>query len=267
MMQRSRQFSEADLSTFEPGEESTRAFKLLQPPSFSGQSRLGQMTDNESPDVPAKTVTATGSDPSLNFGDVTTFSPAEESTRAVNKLFSLPSVKLRPQVPAERPISPLASASEAAPSAAEAEVDVTRPGSALSDAPPVQTTEAEMEVTGPPEAEAAPVITPTSSQPQPQWKTGVSRLLNEGEESPPKRMRMEEEEDVVNVHKENVPFVETFPRDANEGNNISKLSVRSHLRDPNEEDGKISNEEEQNQLEMTKDAPNSSSVSTSITLL
>ena len=263
MMQRSRQFSEADLSTFEPGEESTRAFKLLQPPSFSGQSRLGRTTDKESPDVPAKTVTATGSDPSLNFGDVTTFSPAEESTRAVNKLFSLPSVKLRPQVPAERPISPLASASEAAPSAAEAEVDVTRPGSALSDAPPVQTMEtleAEMEVTGPPEAEAAPVITPTSSQPQPQWKTGVSRLLNEGEESPPKRMRMEEEEDVVNVHKENVPIVETFPRDVD----ISKLSVRSHLRDPNEEDGKISNEDEQNQLEMTKDAPNSSSVSTSI---
>merc|ERR1719195_251552 len=265
MMQRSRQFSEADLSTFEPGEESTRAFKLLQPPSFSGQSRLGQMTDNESPEVPVKKVTAAGSDPSLNFGDVTTFSPAEESTRAVNKLFSLPSVKLRPQVPAERPISPLASASELAPSAAEAEVDVTRPGSALSDAPPVETMEtleAEMEVTGPPEA--APVITPTSSQPHPQWKTGVTRLLNEGEESPPKRMRMEEEEDVVNVHKENVSNVETSPRDANEGNNISKVSVRSHLRDPNEEDGKISYEDEQKQLEMTKDAPNTSSVSTSI---
>merc|ERR1719195_1244058 len=232
MMQRSRQFSEADLSTFEPGEESTRAFKLLQPPSFSGQSRLGQMTDNESPEVPVKKVTATGSDPSLNFGDVTTFSPAEKSTRAVNKLFSLPSVKLRPQGPAERPISPLASASELAPSAAEAEVDVTRPGSALSDAPPVETMEtleAEMEATGPPEA--APVITPTSSQPHPQWKTGVSRLLNEGEESPPKRMRMEEEEDVVNVHKE---------------------------------DGKITNEDEQKQLEMTKDAPNFFSVSTSI---
>ena len=265
MMQRSRQFSEADLSTFEPGEESTRAFKLLQPPSFSGQSRLGQMTDNESPDVPVKKVAAAGSDPSLNFGDVTTFSPAEESTRAVNKLFSLPSVKLRPQVPAERPISPLASASELAPSAAEAEVDVTRPGSALSDAPPVETMEtleAEMEVTGPPEA--APVIFPTSSQPHPQWKTGVSRLLNEGEESPPKRMRMEEEEEVLNIHKENVPYVETFPRDANEGNNISKVSVRSHLRDPNEEDGKISYEDEQKQLEMTKDAPNTSSVSTSI---
>merc|ERR1719195_2558433 len=247
MMQRSRQFSEADLSTFEPGEESTRAFKLLQPPSFSGQSRLGQMTDNESPEVPVKKVTATGSDPSLNFGDVTTFSPAEKSTRAVNKLFSLPSVKLRPQVPAERPISPLASASELAPSAAEAEVDVTRPGSALSDAPPVETMEtleAEMEVTGPPEA--APVITPTSSQPHPQWKTGVTRLLNEGEESPPKRMRMEEEEDVVNVHTENVSNVETSPRD------------------PNEEDGKISYEDEQKQLEMTKDAPNSFSVSTSI---
>merc|ERR1719195_347755 len=265
MMQRSRQFSEADLSTFEPGEESTRAFKLLQPPSFSGQSRLGQMTDNESPEVPVKKVTATGSDPSLNFGDVTTFSPAEKSTRAVNKLFSLPSVKLRPQGPAERPISPLASASELAPSAAEAEVDVTRPGSALSDAPPVETMEtleAEMEATGPPEA--APGITPTSSQPHPQWKTGVSRLLNEGEESPPKRMRMDEEEEVLNVHKENVPNVETFPRDANEGNNISKVSVRSHLRDPNEEDGKISYEDEQKQLEMTKDAPNTSSVSTSI---
>merc|ERR1719195_1986493 len=265
MMQRSRQFSEADLSTFEPGEESTRAFKLLQPPSFSGQSRLGQMTDNESPEVPVKKVTATGSDPSLNFGDVTTFSPAEKSTRAVNKLFSLPSVKLRPQGPAERPISPLASASELAPSAAEAEVDVTRPGSALSDAPPVETMEtleAEMEATGPPEA--APGITPTSSQPHPQWKTGVSRLLNEGEESPPKRMRMDEEEEVLNVHKENVPDVETSPRDANEGNNISKVSVRSHLRDPNEEDGKITNEDEQKQLEMTKDAPNSFSVSTSI---
>merc|ERR1719195_1744689 len=75
---------------------------------------------------------------------------------------------------------------------------------------------------------------------------------------------MDEEEEVLNVHKENVPNVETFPRDANEGNNISKVSVRSHLRDPNEEDGKITNEDEQKQLEMTKDAPNSFSVSTSI---
>merc|ERR1719195_1471223 len=73
---------------------------------------------------------------------------------------------------------------------------------------------------------------------------------------------MDEEEEVLNVHKENVPYIETSPGDANEGNNISKVSVRSHLRDPNEEDCKISYEDEQKQLEMTKDAPNTSSVST-----
>ena len=67
MMQRSRKFSDPDVSVFAPGEESTRAFRL---PSVSASRTAAAAT--------------------LDLGDISSFSPDIESTRALPNILPLP---------------------------------------------------------------------------------------------------------------------------------------------------------------------------------
>ena len=86
MMQGARKF-DADLTTFAPPEESTRAINFALS-TFPHKDK--NKVVEESPEL---LVTKVNTQPNLELGDITTFSPDEESTRAVHKLVKLPAVR------------------------------------------------------------------------------------------------------------------------------------------------------------------------------
>merc|ERR1719445_2027650 len=85
MMQKSRQLTDPDVSLFAPGEESTRAFKLLAPSLSEARTTVGSNIAEDSPEILVRKLI---SKPSLDVGDITTFSPdiEYESTRALHTI-------------------------------------------------------------------------------------------------------------------------------------------------------------------------------------
>ena len=199
MMQRSKQFSDPDVSVFAPGEESTRAFKLLAPSLSEARTTVGLSIAEDSPEVVVRKLV---SKPNLDLGDITTFSPdmEYESTRALHSV--LPRVARQPQH-----ISDIAEAEEVSRrsllSSNTEMVDVTRPGSRLGQQPPSSSPMLPgVNVTAAPgDCECHDILgghqdhhqEPCLTQP----KTGESHPLGEREDSPPKRMRLEDDEDML----------------------------------------------------------------------
>lgn len=200
MMQKSRQFTDPDVSVFAPGEESTRAFKLLAPSLSEARTTVGSNIAEDSPEILVRKLI---SKPSLDVGDITTFSPdvEYESTRALNTI--LPKVVRKPQPDPQR-IPDIPEVEEVSRrslmSSNTRMVDVTRPGSRLSHQPQSSSLMMpEVNVTAAPgDTECHDILgghEDTLQDQLTQSKTGESHPLVEREESPPKRARLEDADD------------------------------------------------------------------------
>ena len=203
MMQKSRQFTDPDVSVFAPGEESTRAFKLLAPSLSEARTTVGSSIAEDSPEIFVRKSISKPS--SLDLGDITTFSPdiEYESTRALHTI--LPRVARQPPADPQR-IPDIPEAEEVTRRSlmfSNTEmVDVTRPGSRLGQQLPSPSPMMPgVNVTATPgDTECYDILgghEDTHQDQLTQSKTGESHPLAEREESPPKRARLEDAEDTA----------------------------------------------------------------------
>jgi len=203
MMQKSRQFTDPDVSVFAPGEESTRAFKLLAPSLSEARTTVGLSIAEDSPEIVVRKLVSKPHTCSLDLGDITTFSPdiEYESTRALHTI--LPKVARQPPADPQR-IPDIPEAEEVTRrslmSSNTETVDVTSPGSRLGQQPPSSSPMMPgVNVTATPGNTECHDILGGHEDPHQdqltQSKTGESHPLVEREESPPKRARLEDAED------------------------------------------------------------------------
>ena len=191
-----KHFSDADLTSFFPAEESTRAFNL-DVLSSTKVTRTGADILEESPE--ARSLDS-DSDPVLNMKDIT-FSPRSESTRAFKPLQVRSSTKF-----ISEPLKEIMEASDKNTEDDEKmtlitsnDVDVTRPGSQLGHYQNPETILSGLEVTAAPgdcdchnhHAVGAGGHQGHCINNKSNVKTGQTHSLSEKEESPPKKLKLD----------------------------------------------------------------------------